>query len=174
MNNYKLKKYPSLSGRKSGIYISDGKCLYLYGNRFCEAECRLLLINSDMVSVLSEQCDGLLAYVSGEGDLTVYCKDRLLLRVKEFLLLYTIPLAKHSICGVISGGSEFPCQDLRFTDTRAVALLERLIYRRRSIPCFKDDNFLELARELEGSEINALNELFLNGKAFNTDKTENK
>ncbi len=169
MDSGKLKKYPSLQGRKCGIYMSGNECFYLYGNRFCEAKCELLMINSDVINVLSESCNSLLVYLTEEkgGDFTCYCGGKLSLRIKEFVLLYTIPLVNHEVCGVISGGSELPIQDVQFTDRKLLVLISKLIHRHKSLSSFKDENFREVAQAIENAEIEALNELYLAGKSIN-------
>lgn len=161
-----LKKYPSIQGRKSGMFMAGDRCFYLYGNRCCEAKCELLMINSDNTDILSDSHSRLLVYLThgldGNG-FTLYCGGKLSLRIKEFVLLYSIPVVNHELCGVISGGSELPGQDSQFTDRRLLALLKSLIHRQRNVCGYTDENFREIAKELEGKEIKALNDLYLAG-----------
>lgn len=162
-----LKKYPSIQGRKSGMFMAGDRCFYLYGNRCCEARCELLMINSDNTSILSDSHSRLLVYLTQGGEnngFTLYCGGKLSLRIREFVLLYTIPLINHELCGVISGGTELPKQDAQFTDRKLLTLLENLIHRQRSVSGYTDENFREIARELEGREIKALNDLYLAGR----------
>ncbi len=162
-----LKKYPSVQGRKSGMFMAGDRCFYLYGNRCCEAKCELLMINSDNIGILSDSHARLLVYLTQGGEktgFTLYCGGKLSLRIKEFVLLYSIPLVNHELCGVISGGTELPVQDSQFTDPKLLELLKGLIHRQRNVCGYTDENFREIAKELEGREINALNDLYLAGK----------
>ena len=167
-----LRLYFNVKGRKSGFCLSGGNGKYLYGNRICTANCELLLINSESISIRSDSHDCLLVYVSQEQNptLTVYNEGKLALHIKEFVLAYSIPLANHEICGIISGGTEYPAQDIRFTDHRLIELFVRLLKPRRSVRPFVDKEFRELAEMVEKGELSSLNELYLAGTHIESDQ----
>ncbi|MCH5196780.1 MAG: hypothetical protein J1F28_08695 [Oscillospiraceae bacterium] len=162
-----FKNYLELEGRKSGFVMRNNSGLYLFGNRKCEAICELLTINSERLEVNSDFCDNLLLYLSEEQNkITVYKSGKLVLNIKELLLLYTVPLGERKICGIISGGASLPCQDVHYSDER-ISRLIRTILRQKSRPQNISDNyFIELANELEKAEIKSLSELNLRGEGI--------
>lgn len=171
-----LKRYPGITGKKSGFLITGGKCFYLFGNRCCEAKCELLMINSDSMSVMSDTHESLLAYLSEESSdgvqgLRLYIGGKMALRVRELVLMYSVPLNGHEFCGIISGGMALPTQDVRFTDNRLTEVIRTLLQRREEVHFTADEQIKQLALSIERDEVKALSELHLAGMPL-TEKDE--
>ena len=163
----KIKNYLEVEGQKSGFVMQNSSCLYLFGNRCCEALCEILIINSERFEINSDQCDNLLLYLSDKSQkITVYKSGKLVLNIKELLLLYTIPLGDRKLCGVISGGTALPFQDVHYSDDRISRLLKAILKRKKTQKNTSDSYFSDIAKELEKAEIKALSELNLHGEGI--------
>ena len=163
----KLKNYIEVEGQKSGFVMRNNGCLYLFGNRCCEAVCELLIINSERLEINSDTSDDLLLYLSDKcKKITVYKSGKLVLNVKELLLIYTIPLGEQKICGVISGGASLPFQDVHYSDDRISHLIKAILKHKELPRNTSDSYFSDIAKELEKAEIKALSELNLRGEGI--------
>ena len=162
-----IKKYIEIDGRKSGFVMRNNSCLYLFGNRSCEAVCELLIINSERFEINSDQCDNLLLYLSDKNKkITVYKSGKLVLNIKEMLLIYTIPLGDRKLCGVMSGGTSLPFQDVHYSDDRISRLIKALLNHKEPPKNTYDSYFSDIAREMEKAEIKTLSELNLRGEGI--------
>ena len=162
-----IKKYIELEGQKSGFVMRNNSWLYLFGNRSCEAVCELLIVNSERFEINSDQCENLLLYLSDKNKkITVYKSGKLVLNIKELLLIYTVPLGEQKLCGVISGGAALPFQDVHYSDDRISRLLKVLLKHKEPPRSPSDNYFGDIAKELEKAEIKALSELNLRGESI--------
>ena len=162
-----IKNYIEIEGQKSGFVMRNNSSLYLFGNRSCEAVCELLIINSERFEINSDQCDNLLLYLSDKSQkITVYKSGKLVLNIKELLLIYTIPLGDRKLCGVISGGAALPFQDVHYSDARISRLLKAILKRRGVLKNTPDSYFNDIAKELEKADIKTLSELNLHGEGI--------
>lgn len=162
-----LKKYIEVEGQKSGFIVRNKSGLYLFGNRCCEAVCELLIINSERLEVNSDSCDDLLMYISEDcKKTTVYKSSKLILNIKELLLIYTVPLGEKKICGILSGGTSLPCQDVHYSDERISRLLRAILKHKEPTRNTSNSYFGGIAKELEKAEIKALSELNLHGEGI--------
>lgn len=162
-----IKEYMMLTGTKSGIMMTGGKCVYLYNNVCCEAKCRRVLLSSDGDEVFAEYADGLFVSRCGEK-FTAYKNERRLLGVRECIVLYEVPLENDPLYGVFLGGAELTLADAHFTDGRIAELIDRLLTGSHCADKAVVEEFRALEEAVRTGEIRALNEIYLKyGKCQN-------
>lgn len=158
-----LEQYTAITETKSGILMTQGKCIYLYNNVCCEAVCRRVMLRSDSTEILAEYADNL--FVSRSADkLTAYRSNRRLLKVRELIILYKIPFNDGGLYGVFSYEKDKRLMDAHFTDRRISDLIDSLIIGDNSTSTAITKHFKQLEEAVRSGEISALNKLYINGK----------
>ena len=138
-----IQKYLDTSCVKCGFLTCGNKSFYLFGKQ-CSVENLLVTMRDDC-------CE---AYLGGKK----------ILRLKELVLSYEIPLESSPIFGMISGGRAFPAQSVQFSDIKIAVLLNALLDRRKAADEFHSRELAELARSLESHEVKALSQMYAAGK----------
>ena len=158
----RLNHYLSLSGQKSGFLMAGGEAKYLFGNRYCPAECRLVKLKTDTSDILTQYSDEMLVTVSGEKQPTVFINGKRILRLQELVLIYSVLTSSGELYGVISGG-EYPAGDFHFTEQQLCELLVTALTNKQERLRYYTSELIELKKQMENNEIKALNGLYLDG-----------
>lgn len=158
-----IQKYLDTSCVKCGFLTCGSKAFYLFGKQCCEANMLRIELRCESTEISTESIDNIL--ITMRDDCCVaYLGGRKILRLKELILSYEIPLESSPIFGIMTGGREFQPQSVQFSDGRISVLINALIDRRKAANEFHSKELAELAHSLESREVKALSLMFAEGR----------
>lgn len=148
-----------------GVFLKCIKLIFdLTVKQCCEANLLRVVIRSESAEISADSADNLLVTMRDDCCCEAYLGGKKILRLKELILSYEIPLESSPIFGMISGGREFPAQSVQFSDIKIAGLLNALLDRRKASDEFHSRELAELARSLESHEVKALSQMYAAGK----------
>lgn len=157
-----LDEYLSISGHKSGFLMTDGKCVYLYDNLCCDAECLRLVMKSESKEIDANYCEDFLL-ICAEEKLAAFSKSLKILKISELILLYKIQLSDSELFGTFTGG-DLPAGDIRYTDSRISEVYDHFLSVGKQRISRPSNHFWELEKAVESGEVKAICKLFTDGK----------
>lgn len=147
-----------------GIFLKCIKLIFdLTVKQCCEANLLRVVIRSESAEISADSVDNLLVTMRDDC-CEAYLGGKKILRLKELILSYEIPLESSPIFGMISGGRAFPAQSVQFSDIKIAVLLNALLDRRKAADEFHSRELAELARSLESHEVKTLSQMYAAGK----------
>lgn len=149
-----IQKYLDTSCVKCGFLTCGNKSFYLLR----------VVLRSESAEISADSADNLLVTMRDDCCCEAYLGGKKILRLKELILSYEIPLESSPIFGMISGGKAFPAQSVQFSDIKIAVLLNALLDRRKAADEFHSRELAELARSLESHEVKALSQMYAAGK----------
>lgn len=157
-----LQNYSEISGTKSGILMTSGKCVYLYNNACCEAVCHRVLIRADKLEIFAELADDLFVYRYG-ADIYAFKNVKRILKIKEIIILYEIPSENGGLYGVFAYEKGVRLMDSHFADGRISELINSLILGESRAEFSESEEFKRLEEAIRTGEVSALNKIYING-----------
>lgn len=154
-----IQKYLDTSCVKYGFLTCGNKSFFLLGKQCCEATLIRLTLRSESTEISTDSVENLLVTMRDEC-CDAYIGGKKILRLKELLISYEIPLESSPIFGVMTGGRAFPTESLQFSDVRIAMLINMLIDRRKAAGEYHSRELSELARSLESREVKALSRMY--------------
>ncbi len=160
-----ISEYLSANVTKSGLLMVGGKCLYLYGELCCEAECSFITINENSFSSSGEFINDLFIMKTGTK-ITLYKNYRRVLQLKELISIYRIPLPDGEINGIFTGGQEVFNTEMQFTDRRIADLVKYLITGNRRNRVAVRGEFQKLEQAIASGEVKELSQVNKTGHSL--------
>lgn len=159
-----IQKYLDTSCVKCGFLTCGNKSFYLFGKQCCEANLLRVVIRSESAEISADSADNLLVTMRDDCCCEAYLGGKKILRLKELILSYEIPLESSPIFGMISGGRAFPAQSVQLSNIKIAVLLNALLDRRKAADEFHSRELAELVHSLESHEVKALSRMYAAGK----------
>lgn len=154
-----IQKYLDTSCVKCGFLTCGNKSFYLFGKQCCEATLIRLTLSSESTKLSTDSVENLLVTMRGEC-CEAYLGGKKILRLKELLISYEIPLESSPIFGIMTGGRTFPTESVQFSDIRIAMLINMLIDQRKAAEEYHSRELSELARSLDSHEVRALSRMY--------------